>query len=123
MTTKISARSTSPIIAINLGLCPKSLSYFAGTVAENIRYGRPEATDGEIETFARKIGDGDWLETLPDGLNSEVGERGNRFVNGGNVNWWRLLASSCKIRVSLFSMKRLPALIPSLNRKFNKRLI
>ncbi len=65
-----------------LGIVSQVPFLFAGTVAENIRYGRPEATDAEIETFARKIGDGEWLETLPDGLNSEVGERGNRLSMG-----------------------------------------
>jgi ATP-binding cassette subfamily B protein len=55
---------------------------FSGTVAENIRYGRPEATDDEIRSLARRIGGGEWLETLPDGLASEVGERGNRLSMG-----------------------------------------
>ena len=65
-----------------LGIVSQVPFLFAGTVAENIRYGRPEATDAEIERFARKIGNGEWLETLPDGLNSEVGERGNRLSMG-----------------------------------------
>lgn len=65
-----------------LGIVSQVPFLFAGTVAENIRYGRPEATEAEIETFANKIGDGEWLETLPDGLNSEVGERGNRLSMG-----------------------------------------
>jgi ATP-binding cassette subfamily B protein len=55
---------------------------FAGTVAENIRYGRPEVSDAEIEAMAGRIGEGEWLETLPDGLNSEVGERGRRLSMG-----------------------------------------
>ncbi len=59
-----------------LGIVSQSPFLFAGTVAENIRYARQEVTDEEIETLARQIGDGDWLETLPDGLRTEVGERG-----------------------------------------------
>lgn len=55
---------------------------FAGSVAENIRYGRPEASDAEIEAMARQIGAGEWLETLPDGLHGDVGERGNRLSLG-----------------------------------------
>ena len=51
-------------------------------MAENIRYGRPEATDEEIMAMARRIGNGEWLETLPDGLQSEVGERGGRLSMG-----------------------------------------
>jgi ATP-binding cassette subfamily B protein len=51
-------------------------------VADNIRYGRPEATDAEIEAMARRVGAGEWLETLPYGLYSEVGERGSRLSLG-----------------------------------------
>ncbi len=65
-----------------IGIVSQVPFLFAGTVAENIRYGRPAATDTEIETMARRIGEGEWLETLPDGLNSRVGERGNRLSLG-----------------------------------------
>jgi ATP-binding cassette, subfamily B, bacterial len=55
---------------------------FAGTVADNIRYACPEATDTEIEATAAMIGEGEWLDTLPDGIHSEVGERGSRLSMG-----------------------------------------
>ncbi|MBT3323282.1 MAG: ABC transporter ATP-binding protein [Anaerolineae bacterium] len=65
-----------------LGIVSQVPFLFSGTVAENIRYARPEATETEILKMARKIGDGEWLETLPDGLNSKVGERGARLSMG-----------------------------------------
>jgi ATP-binding cassette, subfamily B, bacterial len=65
-----------------LGIVSQVPFLFDGTVAENIRYGRPEASDEEIEVMARRIGRGEWLETLPEGLNSTVGERGNRLSMG-----------------------------------------
>jgi ATP-binding cassette, subfamily B, bacterial len=65
-----------------LGVVSQSPFLFSGTVAENIRYGRPEATDAEIEAMARQIGQGEWLETLPNGLHSQVGERGGRLSMG-----------------------------------------
>lgn len=65
-----------------LGIVSQVPFLFAGTVADNIRYGRPEATDGEIQAIANQIGDGEWLETLPNSLNSEVGERGSRLSMG-----------------------------------------
>ena len=65
-----------------LGIVSQVPFLFAGTVAENIRYGRPEVSDVEISTMAQRIGAGEWLETLPDGLNSEVGERGRRLSMG-----------------------------------------
>jgi len=51
-------------------------------VAQNIRYAAPKVTDDEMLDMAHKIGDGEWLETLPDGLDTEVGERGNRLSMG-----------------------------------------
>lgn len=65
-----------------LGIVPQQPFLFSGTVLENIRYARPEATDEEIQEIAQSIGNGEWLETLPGGLNSDVGERGARLSMG-----------------------------------------
>jgi ATP-binding cassette subfamily B protein len=65
-----------------LGLISQMPFLFSGTVADNIRYARPELSDEEIETVARQIGEGEWLETLPDGLATDVGERGSRLSMG-----------------------------------------
>jgi ATP-binding cassette subfamily B protein len=66
----------------HLGIVSQMPFLFSGTVAENIRYARPEMTDAEIEAMGRRIGDGEWLETLPDGLQTDVGERGARLSMG-----------------------------------------
>ena len=55
---------------------------FAGTIADNIRYANAQLSDAEVETIARRIGDGEWLDSLPDGLRTEVGERGGRLSLG-----------------------------------------
>lgn len=65
-----------------LGIVPQQPFLFSGTVLENIRYARPSATDEEIMEIAQSIGNGEWLETLPDGLNTDVGERGARLSMG-----------------------------------------
>jgi ABC-type multidrug transport system fused ATPase/permease subunit len=65
-----------------LGLVPQVPFLFSGTVAANIRYGRPQATDDEVETAARQLGDGSWLDDLPEGLQTDVGERGARLSLG-----------------------------------------
>lgn len=65
-----------------LGIVAQSPFLFAGTVADNVRYARPEASDEQIVTIARQVGGGEWLETLPDGLQTEVGERGTRLSMG-----------------------------------------
>lgn len=65
-----------------LGLVPQQPFLFAGSVADNIRYGRPEASDAEVVAAARSLGDGSWVDDLPEGIDSEVGERGARLSLG-----------------------------------------
>ncbi len=65
-----------------LGIVPQMPFLFNGTIADNIRYARPTASDAEIEALARRIGDGEWLAALPNGLASDVGERGDRLSVG-----------------------------------------
>ncbi len=65
-----------------LGIVSQVPFLFAGTVMENIRYARPGATEAEIRSLAAKIGEGEWVETLPQGLETEVGERGARLSMG-----------------------------------------
>lgn len=65
-----------------LGIVSQSPFLFAGSVADNIRYARPELTLAEIDDVARRIGEGEWLEALPEGLQTEVGERGARLSMG-----------------------------------------
>ena len=65
-----------------LGIVSQAPFLFSGTVADNIRYAAPNVTDEEMLSMARKIGDGDWLETLPNGMQTEVGERGGRLSMG-----------------------------------------
>jgi ATP-binding cassette subfamily B protein len=65
-----------------LGIVPQQPFLFSGTIIDNIRYSRPDATIEEIERVAKSIGDGEWLETLAEGLYSDVGERGARLSMG-----------------------------------------
>ncbi len=65
-----------------LGIVPQQPFLFSGTIADNVRYSRPNASDAEITAVANSIGGGEWLETLPDGLYSDVGERGARLSMG-----------------------------------------
>ncbi|HQV93736.1 MAG TPA: ABC transporter ATP-binding protein [Anaerolineales bacterium] len=65
-----------------LGIVSQVPFLFSGTVADNIRYAAPDVSDEEMLQMARKIGDGEWLETLPNGLQTEVGERGAHLSMG-----------------------------------------
>ena len=66
----------------HLGIVSQMPFLFSGTVLENIRYARPEATEAEILSLAKSIGGGEWLETFPKGLHTEVGERGSWLSMG-----------------------------------------
>lgn len=65
-----------------IGMVPQVPFLFTGSVADNVRYGRPTASDDEVAAAAAKIGGGEWLADLPQGLRSEVGERGARLSLG-----------------------------------------
>jgi ATP-binding cassette, subfamily B, bacterial len=68
-----------------LGIVSQVPFLFSGTVADNIRYACPNRdciSDEAILAMARRIGDGEWLETLPEGLNTVVGERGAMLSMG-----------------------------------------
>lgn len=66
----------------HIGIVPQAPFLFAGTVADNIRYGRPEASDDEVAHVARQIGGGEWVDLLERGLQTEVGERGGQLSMG-----------------------------------------
>jgi ATP-binding cassette subfamily B protein len=65
-----------------MGIVPQEAFLFSGTVADNVGFGRPGATGDEIEAAARAVGAWDFIAALPDGVNTEVGERGVQLSAG-----------------------------------------
>ena len=65
-----------------LGVVPQEGFLFAGTVAENIAFARPDATMQEIEQAAAAVGADDWIRELEDGYETQLGERGFRLSLG-----------------------------------------
>jgi ATP-binding cassette subfamily B protein len=65
-----------------LGIVPQEGFLFAGTVADNIAFGRPSATRAEIEQAAAAVGAESWISELSAGLDTEIGERGFRLSLG-----------------------------------------
>lgn len=65
-----------------LGIVSQVPFLFSGTILENIQYSCKGASEKEIERLAYQIGNGEWLESLPDGLMTQVGERGSRLSMG-----------------------------------------
>jgi ATP-binding cassette subfamily B protein len=65
-----------------LGIVPQEGFLFAGTVRENILFGRPEASEIELAAAARAVGAHEFIKAMPDGYDTEVGERGSRLSAG-----------------------------------------
>lgn len=66
----------------HLGIVQQVPFLFSGTVRDNIRYGSPDATDDHVVAVAGRIGGGDWLDSLQNGLDTDVSE-GGRGVSMG----------------------------------------
>ena len=66
----------------HIGLVSQEPFLFSGTVGDNIRYGQQDVTDEEVHEAAMHIGHGDWLADLPNGLDTDVGERGGHLSMG-----------------------------------------
>ncbi len=67
---------TTESLRSQLGIVLQDTFLFGGTIADNIRYGRLEATDEEVEAAARAVGAHEFISKLPDGYETEVGENG-----------------------------------------------
>ena len=66
----------------NIGIVQQDVFLFAGTVMENIRYGKPDATEDEIITAAKRAEIYEDIMAMPDGFNTYVGERGVMLSGG-----------------------------------------
>ena len=65
-----------------IALVPQDVALFAGSVADNIRYGRPEATVAEVRRAAETAQAGGFIEALPEGYETRLGERGITLSGG-----------------------------------------
>jgi ATP-binding cassette subfamily B protein len=65
-----------------LAVVPQQPTLFSADVRHNIAYGRPDASDAEIEAAARRAHAHDFIMALPDGYRSDLGERGVRLSGG-----------------------------------------
>ena len=65
-----------------LGIVPQEGFLFAGSVAENIAFGRPEADRDEIVSAARAVGADEFIDKLENGYETQLGERGSRLSLG-----------------------------------------
>ncbi len=84
-----------------LGVVPQEGYLFSGTIRDNIAFGRPEATDEEVRAAAAAVGADRFLAELPEGYDTEVGERGGHLSAGQRqlVAFARAAASDPRILI------------------------
>ena len=73
--TELSLRS-------QLGIVPQESFLFSGTIRDNIAFGRPDGTDEDVIAAAQAVGGHEFIERLPEGYDTEVGERGGHLSAG-----------------------------------------
>ncbi|RJQ83116.1 ABC transporter ATP-binding protein [Amycolatopsis panacis] len=71
-----------PGLRARMGVVPQEAHLFSGTVADNVRYGRPDASDAEVEDAVRAVGALEGVAALPAGFHQPVGERGRSLSAG-----------------------------------------
>jgi len=73
---------TEKSLRSQLGIVPQESFLFSGTIRDNIAFGRPGATDEDVTAAAQAVGAHDFIERLPEGYDTEVGERGGHLSAG-----------------------------------------
>jgi ABC-type multidrug transport system fused ATPase/permease subunit len=73
---------TSHSLRSQMGIVPQEAFLFAGTIAENIAFGRPDADDTQIRSAAAAVGADEFISELPQGYDTNVGERGAQLSAG-----------------------------------------
>ena len=66
----------------NIGIVQQDVYLFAGSIIENIRYGRPDATDEEVYEAAKKANAHEFIMSLPEGYSTDIGQRGIKLSGG-----------------------------------------
>jgi len=92
---------TLPSLRSQMGIMLQDTFLFSGTIMDNIRYGRLDATDEEVIAAAKAVHAHEFIETLTDKYNTQVNERGVR-LSVGQRNSSRLPAPCWPIRASDF---------------------
>jgi ATP-binding cassette subfamily B protein len=76
------ARAAPEAVRASIGLVPQETMIFGASARENIRYGRPDASDAEIEAAARGAAADEFISKLPEGYDTFLGEKGARLSGG-----------------------------------------
>ncbi len=91
----------SSALRSQLGIVPQEGYLFSGTVRDNVAFGRPDAPDADVEAAVRAVGAEPFVARLPDGLDTEIGERGVQLSAGQRqlVSFARALLAEPRILI------------------------
>jgi ATP-binding cassette subfamily B multidrug efflux pump len=70
------------VLRAQMGIALQEAVLFSGTIRDNVRYGRPDATDEEVVTAAKAAQAHDFIATFPDGYDTQIGQRGVNLSGG-----------------------------------------
>ncbi|MEG0876607.1 MAG: ABC transporter ATP-binding protein [Oscillospiraceae bacterium] len=73
---------TTKSLRDHIGIVQQDIHLFAGTVMENIRYGRPDATDAQVVEAAKNANAHEFISGLPEGYDTDIGQRGAKLSGG-----------------------------------------
>ena len=73
---------TARSLRSQMGIVPQEAFLFSGTIGDNIAFGKPDATAAEVEAAARAVHAHDFIAALPDGYETQIGERGVQISAG-----------------------------------------
>ncbi|HUV05151.1 MAG TPA: ABC transporter ATP-binding protein [Armatimonadota bacterium] len=92
---------TTKSLRSQMGIVPQDSFLFPGSVRENIRYGRLDATDGEVEAAAKAVGAHEFIMELPEGYETDVREGGSKLSSGQKqvVSFARALLADPRILI------------------------
>jgi ATP-binding cassette, subfamily B, multidrug efflux pump len=112
---------TAESLRKQIGIVLQDTFLFSASVMDNIRFGRPDATDEEVYAAAKLANADSFIERLPEKYETVLGERGSG-LSQGQRQLLSIARAAWRIRASLSSMKRLRPLIRALNASSKKPL-
>lgn len=104
----------------NIGVVQQDVYLFMGSIKENIRYGKPDATDDEVIAAAKLANAHEFIEAFENGYDTDIGQRGVK-LSGGQKQRLSIARVFLKIHLYLYLMRQHQHLIMKVSRLYRSR--